>query len=84
MIKIPIEMPKNCHECNSFGISDLFGFECPATMEHGKYNFFNRPDGCPLRMDKKDDIGETKSTNELKDDLIPQMVNGRTAQRLNG
>lgn len=39
MIKIPIEMPKNCHECDSFGILDLFGFECPATMEDGKYDF---------------------------------------------
>ena len=48
MIQIPIEMPQNCHECDSFGISDLYGFECPVTKGICEYCFEKRPDECPL------------------------------------
>lgn len=49
MIQIPIEMPQNCHECDSFGISDLYGFECPVNKVECGYDFIKRPDGCPLK-----------------------------------
>ena len=53
MIQIPIEMPQNCHECDSFGISDLYGFECPVTKGICEYCFEKRPDECPLTTVEK-------------------------------
>ena len=37
-----VNMPRNCHECDSFGFSDIVGLKCP------KYDFNERPKGCPL------------------------------------
>ena len=53
MIQIPVEMPKNCHECDSFGINDLYGFICPASERKCGYNFIKRPDGCPIKEEYK-------------------------------
>lgn len=41
-------MPKDCHECGSFGIPDLFGIKCPCYEDRNKYDFEKRPEGCPL------------------------------------
>ena len=46
-----VEMPKNCHECDSFGISDLVGIKCPCQNEDC-YDFEKRPNGCPLKETK--------------------------------
>lgn len=43
-----VEMPKNCHECDSFGISDLVGIDCPCINNPDVYNFEKRPDACKL------------------------------------
>lgn len=37
-----MKMPKNCHECDTYGISDVVGLRCP------EYCLDNRPTGCPL------------------------------------
>ena len=42
-----VEIPQNCHECDSIGISDLVGLICPGAS--GSYSFDNRPEGCPLK-----------------------------------
>ena len=47
-IYIPgISMPDNCHVCDAYAISDLFGLSCPA-VDTGEYDFHGRPKGCPL------------------------------------
>lgn len=43
-----VPMPKDCHECDSFGISDLFGIKCPCYEDRNKYDFEKRPERCPL------------------------------------
>ena len=42
-----LEMPKSCHECDAFGISDLTNLDCPCDHDD-VYSFNDRPDGCPL------------------------------------
>ena len=49
MIQIPIEMPDNCHMCDSVGISDICGFECPVNQKLHEYCFTKRPEACPLK-----------------------------------
>ena len=50
MICLPdVEMPKNCHECDALGISDVVGLKCPCAMNIELYSFDNRPDECPLK-----------------------------------
>lgn len=48
MIQIDILIPQNCHECDSIGISDLVGLNCPCNNKDC-YEFDKRPDGCPLK-----------------------------------
>jgi len=47
-----IKMPKNCHECDMYGISDLVGLGCPHEFDDrydGEYLIDHRPDDCPLQ-----------------------------------
>ena len=37
-----VDMPRNCHECGSLGVSDIVGLDCPP------YDYQNRPFLCPL------------------------------------
>jgi hypothetical protein len=43
-----VEMPKDCHECGAFGISDVVGLNCPCEINPELYDYEKRPDGCPL------------------------------------
>lgn len=43
-----VAMPQNCHECDSFGISDLHGIKCPCAINLDAYDFDRRPTNCPL------------------------------------
>lgn len=43
-----VEMPRDCHECDSFGISDLYGIKCPCQNDPEVYDFEKRPPDCPL------------------------------------
>lgn len=49
-----VKMPKNCHECDSYGISDLVGLCCSHEFDL-RYDDENliehRPDDCPLEGD---------------------------------
>ena len=45
-----VEMPRNCHECDAFGISDVVGLKCPCIENREEYNFEKRPDGCSLSV----------------------------------
>lgn len=43
-----VEMPKNCHDCDCLGISDVVGLKCPCQDNPDVYNFNERPENCPL------------------------------------
>ena len=43
-----IPVPENCHECDSFSISDLYGVNCPTNDDPRFYNYVHRPVNCPL------------------------------------
>lgn len=43
-----VEMPRNCHECDCFGISDVVGLKCPCQDDLNIYNYDERPKNCPL------------------------------------
>ena len=45
-----VEMPKNCHECDAFGISDVIGLKCPCKESQEVYDFEKRPSKCPLEV----------------------------------
>lgn len=50
-IVIPgVSLPRNCHECGAFGISDVVGLEdeCPVAKKTELFDFQERPEGCPL------------------------------------
>lgn len=50
MICLPdVEMPKNCHECDALGISDVVGLRCPCEIDKTLYDFYGRPEKCPLK-----------------------------------
>lgn len=42
-IIIKIKTPRDCHECDAVGISDIVGLHCPD------YAFDKRPHSCPLK-----------------------------------
>ena len=44
-----VEMPKNCHECDSLGLSDVVGLKCPCDANKELYSWDNRPEECPLK-----------------------------------
>lgn len=44
-----IEMPKNCHECDSYGLSDIVGLKCPCDTNKELYSYDKRPEECPLK-----------------------------------
>ena len=44
MIALPINMPRNCHECDGFGISDVIGLNCESMFCSDE-----RPGDCPLK-----------------------------------
>ena len=49
MLCLPeVEMPKNCHECDAFGLSDVVGLKCPCNEDSNKYSYADRPKDCPL------------------------------------
>ena len=60
-----VKMPHNCHECDSYGINDLVGLECPGKSSDG-CSFVNRPEGCPLREERHD-----KGRNKLRETFFP-------------
>ena len=46
-----VEMPRNCHECDSSGISDLVGLNCPHEFDD-RYEgnvYAKKPKDCPLK-----------------------------------
>ena len=43
-----MDMPKNCHECDSWGLSDVVMIDCPVDKDGSLYSYTDRPDGCPL------------------------------------
>ena len=44
-----VEIPKNCHECDYLGISDVVGLKCPCLDDMDVYyNIHERPKNCPL------------------------------------
>ena len=60
MICLPdVEMPKNCHECDALGISDVVGLKCPCEMNSGLYSYDNRPDECPLKELNRGNLNNT-------------------------
>lgn len=44
-----VEMPKNCHECDGYGLSDVVGLKCPCDANKELYNYDKRPEECPLK-----------------------------------
>lgn len=46
MIALKVKAPKNCHECDSFGISDIWDIDCGVDSD--TYDFDKRPDFCPI------------------------------------
>lgn len=56
MICLPdVKMPKNCHECDALGISDVVGLKCPCEDNMALYSFDKRPEECPLKETEKGD-----------------------------
>lgn len=50
MVCLPeVKMPRNCHECDALGISDVVGLHCPCDDDPQCYDFDNRPVNCPLK-----------------------------------
>lgn len=45
-----VEIPKNCHECDSYGISDIVGLKCPCDANKELYSYDKRPEECPLKL----------------------------------
>ena len=45
-----VEMPKNCHECDSYGFSDIVGLKCPCDTNKELYSYNKRPEECPLKL----------------------------------
>lgn len=45
-----VEMPKNCHECDSCGLSDIVGLKCPCDVNKELYSHDKRPEECPLKV----------------------------------
>ena len=43
-----VEMPKNCHDCDALGISDVVGLKCPCKNNQEIYDYENRPSSCLL------------------------------------
>ena len=43
-----VEMPRNCHECDAFGISDVVGLKCPCDTNPELYDYDHRPKECTL------------------------------------
>ena len=43
-----VEMPRNCHDCDCLGISDVVGLKCPCQDDMNVYSFDERPKNCPL------------------------------------
>lgn len=43
-----VKIPKNCHECDYLGISDVVGLKCPCQNDLDVYNYRERPKNCPL------------------------------------
>ena len=49
-----VKMPKNCRECDSYGIIDVVGLRCPHEFDSlydGENLIEHRPDDCPLEGD---------------------------------
>lgn len=44
-----VEMPKNCHECDGYGFSDIVGLKCPCNANKELYSYDKRPEECPLK-----------------------------------
>jgi hypothetical protein len=44
-----VEMPKNCHECDAYGLSDVVGLKCPCDASKELYSYDKRPEECPLQ-----------------------------------
>lgn len=44
-----VEMPKNCHECDVYGLSDVVGLKCPCDAKKELYSYDKRPEECPLK-----------------------------------
>ena len=63
-----VKMPKNCDECDSYGLSDIYGLKCPCDANKELYSYDKRPDECPLKeiyIKKEDKSMELKDTIEL-------------------
>ena len=43
-----VHLPENCHDCDALGYSDIVYLKCPAIKDSTKFNFWDRPEGCPL------------------------------------
>ena len=41
-------IPQNCHQCDSWGLSDVVTIDCPVDKNGSLYSFTDRPKGCPL------------------------------------
>ena len=68
MICLPdVEMPKNCHECDALGISDVVGLNCPCAMNRELYSYDNRPDECQLTELKLTQNGDNDLTMKCRD-----------------
>lgn len=53
MVCLPeVKMPRNCHECDVAGISDVVGLKCPCETDETLYDFDGRPEKCPLKESK--------------------------------
>lgn len=44
-----VKMPKNCHECDCYGLSDIVGLKCPCDVSKELYSYDKRPKECPLK-----------------------------------
>ena len=44
-----VQLPKDCHDCDALGISDIVGIPCPCIEDPDRYDFEKRPKGCPLK-----------------------------------
>ena len=48
MIIKGLPVPCNCHQCDSWGLSDVVGIDCPVDKDGSLYSYHGRPEGCPL------------------------------------
>ena len=60
MLCLPeIKIPKNCHDCDAIGISDIVGLKCPCETDKTLYDFDERPEKCPLKELKLNKMDES-------------------------